>query len=89
LKWTPNRIEEETGIKWKTIEELGEAYGTSRPNATLIGLGMQKSINGAEAVRAIGLLPPILGIHRGFFYSNDNAYSIDLAYLNGESLSNR
>jgi anaerobic selenocysteine-containing dehydrogenase len=89
MKWTPNRIEEETGIKWSLIEKLGEAYGTSRPNATLIGLGMQKSINGAESVRAIGLLPAILGIHRGFFYSNDNAYSIDLSYLNGESLSNR
>ncbi len=88
LKWTPNRIKEETGIKWSTIEQLGEAYGTSRPNATLIGLGLQKSVNGAESVRAIGLLPAILGIHRGFFYSNDNAYSIDLAYLNGESLSN-
>jgi len=89
FKWTPNRIEEETGIAGSTIEKLGEAYGTSRPNATLIGLGMQKSINGAEAVRAIGLLPAILGMHRGFFYSNDNAYFADIAHLSGESLSNR
>jgi anaerobic selenocysteine-containing dehydrogenase len=44
-----------------------------RPAAFMIGLGLQKSMQGAEAARAVALLPALLGLHRGFQYSNSKA----------------
>ncbi|MFW9830428.1 MAG: molybdopterin-dependent oxidoreductase [Candidatus Thorarchaeota archaeon] len=86
-KWHKGRVERYTGLNWSQIEELATLYGTQRPNVIMIGLGMQKSRNGAEAVRAIGLLPPLIGQHRGFFYSNGRANYVDFDYLTGKTLS--
>ncbi len=89
VKWTPSRVEEVTGVKWSLVEELGEAYGELKPSATMIGIGFQKSVHGAESVRAVALIPALLGLHRGFYYSNSRGYQVDIAYLTGESLSNK
>ncbi len=85
--WSISQVEARTGIQDVKIEEFALAYGSLRPSVILIGLGMQKSLCGAEAVRAIGLLPPLIGLHRGFFYSNGNAYPINFNYLTGTSLT--
>ena len=84
-KWTPSKVERITGVKWSDVERLGEAYGRLRPSATMIGIGLQKSANGAEAARAISLIPALLGYHRGFYYSNSKGWPINIAYLTGES----
>ena len=47
----------------------------------MIGLGLQKSNHGTEAVRAISLLPALLGYPRGFHYSDSNGRFVDWAYL--------
>jgi len=36
----------------------------------MIGLGLNKSLTGAESCRAVSLLPALIGNHRGFYYSN-------------------
>ncbi|MFX1563941.1 MAG: molybdopterin-dependent oxidoreductase, partial [Promethearchaeota archaeon] len=87
MRWTPKKVEAATGVEWRLIEQLGEAYGVQKPSATMIGLGIQKNHHGAEAVRAIALLPALVGLHRGFFYSNSKAYKVDLPYLTGEKLT--
>ncbi len=87
MKWTPSRVEDVTGVKWSLIEELGDAYGRLKPSATMIGFGFQKSIQGAEGVRAVSLIPALLGLHRGFYYSNSRGWLVDIPYLNGEKLS--
>ncbi len=89
MKWTPEKVEEVTGIKWSLIEELGEFYGNLKPSATMIGIGLQKSKYGAESVRAIALIPALLGLNRGFYYTNSKGWSIDISYLTGESLTAR
>ncbi|MHA2298537.1 MAG: molybdopterin-dependent oxidoreductase [Candidatus Hodarchaeales archaeon] len=81
LKWTPKRVEEFTGIEWEEIEKIAKYYGELKPSATMIGIGLQKNVHGAEAVRAAALIPAILGLHRGFFYSNGHKYLIDFPYL--------
>ncbi|UCF82586.1 MAG: molybdopterin-dependent oxidoreductase [Desulfobacteraceae bacterium] len=83
MKWNPQLVAETTGVDWAMIEELGAAYGELSPSATMMGIGFQKSIQGAEAVRAISLLPALIGQHRGFFYGNGSGYFIDKSYLTG------
>ncbi len=88
-KWTITRLKELTGLKPVKIEQFARLYGTVHPSVILIGLGMQKSRNGAEAVRAISLLPALIGLHRAFFYSNGEAYPVNYQYLTGESLTSK
>ena len=89
LKWTPERITRITGLKWELIAELGEIYYEKRPGIFMIGLGMQKSLHGAEATRAVSLLPALLGSHRGFHYSDSNGRFVDWDYLNGSKLTKK
>lgn len=89
MKWTPGKIEEVTGVRWRSIERLGEAYARNKPSATMIGLGFQKSICGAESVRAVALIPALLGLHRGFYYTNSQGWLVNKPYLTGESLTEK
>jgi anaerobic selenocysteine-containing dehydrogenase len=85
--WTPERVERVTGVAWSRVEQLGHAYGSKKPSATMIGIGMQKNDHGADQVRAASFIPALLGQHRGFFYSNAHAFSIDLDAISGRSLT--
>ena len=87
-KWDTTTIEEYTGVPWETVVDLAELY-TSRTHATMIGIGMQKSLYGAEAVRAISLIPAVLGVHRGFFYSNNQKWYVDMPFITGKALTDK
>jgi len=89
LSWTPHRVEQATGISWNQIETVGDLYIDKRHGAFMIGMGLQKSNQGTEAVRAISLLPALLGNHRGFHYSDSNGRFVDWAYLCGSSLTQK
>jgi anaerobic selenocysteine-containing dehydrogenase len=80
-------IETLTGVSWDTICKLAEAY--THKAVTMIGIGMQKSINGSEAVRAISLIPAVVGMHRGFFYSNCQGWYIDIPVITGEAVTTK
>jgi anaerobic selenocysteine-containing dehydrogenase len=80
-------VERVTRVEWRRIEELGEAYGTNRPSATMIGIGLQKCHQGADQVRAASFIPALLGQHRGFFYSNSQAFFVETGRLTGRSLT--
>lgn len=86
-QWSISNIEEYSGVSWETIQELTRLYTHSSPSVILIGIGMQKNLHGAEAVRAISLIPPLLGIHRGFYYTNYQGWKIDFPYLTGQNLT--
>jgi len=60
-KWTPEQVEQVTGVSWEGIKELGGLLAGHGPSVFMIGLGLQKSSAGAEAVRAVSLLPALLG----------------------------
>lgn len=85
--WSIDSIEEYTGVPWNTITELAELYHTYKENVTMIGIGMQKNLCGAESVRAVSFIPALLGLHRGFYYSNHQKHYLDLSLITGESLT--
>ncbi|MCX6578941.1 MAG: molybdopterin-dependent oxidoreductase [Candidatus Aminicenantes bacterium] len=88
MSWSPQRVETETGLDWNAVETIADLYGKSNMSATLMGIGLQKSINGADLVRAVSFIPALRGLHRGFFYSNSDAFFIDNNYIAGNSFSN-
>lgn len=80
LKWTPERVEEVTGVSWEGVEEICKMLTENGPSVFMIGLGLNKSLTGAESCRAVSLLPALLGQHRGFFYTNSRG-----RYIGGDS----
>src|SRR4030067_2696367 len=53
-----------------------------------MGDGMQRHRNGGEMIRAISMLPALIGENRGFFYSTD-VDDFDKGYLEGTGLTSR
>jgi anaerobic selenocysteine-containing dehydrogenase len=88
-KWTPDRVEEITGVAWRRVEQLGEAYGRLKPGTTMIGIGLQKCDQGADQVRAVSFIPALLGLHRGFFYGNGSSFSVDKSLISGQALTDK
>jgi len=88
-KWNIALVERYTGLRWSNISKFAELYSTIRPSVTMIGIGMQKSVYGAESVRAVSLIPALIGLHRGFFYTNDQMWKIDIPYLTGQRLTRK
>jgi anaerobic selenocysteine-containing dehydrogenase len=87
--WTPERVEKTTTLSWEKVEELCEVLAENSPVGFMIGLGLNKSNHGAEATRAVSLLPALLGQHRGFHYSDANGRTTDWNYINGCRLSRK
>ncbi len=69
-RYPPELVERLTSVRREDMRELAESYSKLKPSVTYIGKGPQKSKYGAEAVRLISLIPALVGVHRGFFYSN-------------------
>jgi len=88
-KWTPDRVEQTTGVAWRHVERLGAAYGSLKPSATMIGIGLQKCDQGADQVRAASFIPALLGLHRGFFYGNGGSFSVDKSLMPGQALTEK
>ncbi|MBN2891268.1 MAG: molybdopterin-dependent oxidoreductase [Bacteroidales bacterium] len=86
-KYTIERVEKITGVKSSDIEKLAKLYAALPASATMIGISLQKASQGIQPVRAISFIPAILGIHRGFFYSNGNSFYFDEDYITGKKLS--
>ncbi len=87
MGWTSERVEQAAGVPGHVVAQIGGLLMTHRPAAFMIGLGLQKSMQGAEAARAVALLPSLLGLHRGFQYSNSRGHVIDWPTINGGRFS--
>jgi anaerobic selenocysteine-containing dehydrogenase len=87
MDWTPERVERVSGVPGRVVAQIGEVLMAHRPAAFMIGFGLQKSVQGAEAARAVALLPALLGLHRGFQYSNSRGHMIDWPAINGRRFS--
>ncbi len=87
--WTPKRVEKATNLAWKKVEKLCEILVEKPPVGFMIGLGLNKSSYGAEATRAVSLLPALLGQHRGFHYSDSKGRFVDWGYIDGSKMSSK
>ena len=86
-KFPPDKVEAITGVPKGEFRDLARDYVERRPSISYIGVGLQKTRYGAEAVRAISLIPALVGVHRGFFYCN-SVRDLDTDYLKGKNLGN-
>ncbi|ANF23506.1 molybdopterin-dependent oxidoreductase [Thermococcus piezophilus] len=72
-------VEHETGLSREEIEEF--AFGFAEKRGVIhIGYGFQRSLSGGEAVRAIAILPALVGHRLGFIY---DMKTIDKSYAEG------
>ena len=84
--WTLDKTAAGTGIEVDRLRQLGNWYAELQSSLTHIGIGMQKNDRGADQARAVSFIPAVLGLHRGFFYGNGSAWSIDSDLISGRSL---
>lgn len=70
-----------TGLSTEMILEFARMYGTTKPSIVRVGYGMQRNSNGGNAVRAISLLPPLVGMvgvdGGGYVYINSYFWGYD------------
>jgi len=83
--WTPQRAAELTGLAAEEIAGLAREYATTRPAAIRLNYGIQRSERGAMAVRAVALLPVLVGswkeIGGGVQLSTSQAFQLNRAGL--------
>ena len=87
-KFDLNAMAKITGLSLRDMEDFIADYVSLRPNCIMMGYGMQRNRNGGEMIRAISILPALIGENRGFFYSTD-LDDFDMQYLEGWGLTSR
>ena len=78
-------VSTETGLGADEIEEFARGFAEKR-GVIHIGYGFQRSLAGGEAVRAIALLPALVGHRFGFIY---DMKTIDKSYAEGAFLRSK
>ncbi|WP_297549213.1 molybdopterin-dependent oxidoreductase [Thermococcus sp.] len=78
-------VSKETGLSVEDIEVFAREYAEKR-GVIHIGYGFQRSLAGGEAVRAIAMLPALVGHRFGFIY---DMKTIDKSYAEGAFLRTR
>jgi anaerobic selenocysteine-containing dehydrogenase len=61
---TPEWAAEITGIPAEDIRKLAREYATTQPSAIRIGVALEKSYGGSQAIRAVTALPALTGAWR-------------------------
>ena len=79
-------IENITGLRREEIKELSIFYKEEKP-LTVIGFALGRTYNGGHAISLISLIPALIGLRYGFYYSNSQGFNIDFDYLRGYHLS--
>ena len=79
--YLPARVAADTGVAAEVIEEMAQAYATTRPAVIRMNYGVQRSENGGAAARAIAMLPALTGawaqLGGGLQLSTSGAFSFD------------
>src|ERR1700753_597806 len=60
-EYPPERVAQWTGINAEDIRTLAREYATTKPAVIRVNYGVQRSQNGGSAMRAIAMLPCIIG----------------------------
>ena len=62
-RFAPARVAEITGVSVADLERLAHLYGKARAPFIRLGEGMSRCTNGGQAVRAVALLPGVVGAY--------------------------
>lgn len=63
-QYTPEKVEEITGIPAADVRTLAREYATAQPSAIRQGVALERSRGGGQAIRAITCLPALVGAWR-------------------------
>lgn len=89
-EWTLERASEYCDIPLEALKSMCRAYATTKPAFLKVGYGMSRNEGGGNAVRAITLLPALIGAwkHRGGggCISTSGAFGLNTSRLKGEHL---
>ena len=84
-EYPPDKVAYWTGISAEDIRKLAREYATERPSAIRLNYGIQRSEGGGMAVRAVTMLPCLIGswkeIGGGLQLSLSGAYGLNRAAL--------
>jgi anaerobic selenocysteine-containing dehydrogenase len=62
-RFDPGRVAEITGVPAADVERLAHLYGRARAPFIRLGEGMSRSSQGGQAIRAVALLPGVVGAY--------------------------
>jgi anaerobic selenocysteine-containing dehydrogenase len=83
--YTPERVENLTGIPAADIERLAHEYASNPPAVIRLNYGIQRSQNGGAAARAVCMLPALIGSWKqmggGLQLSTGGAFTFNTAAL--------
>ena len=92
-EYTPQRVAEWTGIPANDIVKLAREYARTRPAAIRLNYGIQRSENGGSAVRAVCMLPCLVGAWKdvggGLQLSLSGGYNLNRDAIQNEDLCPR
>ena len=92
-QYTPDRVQQLTGIPAADVISLAREYATTRPAAIRLNYGVQRSERGGLAVRAIACLPALTGswkdVGGGLQLTTSGAFAINRAALERPDLQQR
>ncbi len=77
-----------SGVSLGVMREIALDYAELKPSVTYVGVALQKSVHGAETLRAITLIPALVGVHRGFYFCNSSR-DFQTSIISGKKTSNR
>jgi anaerobic selenocysteine-containing dehydrogenase len=91
--YPPERVSEVTGIRAADIVQLAREYATLRPAAIRVNYGVQRSEGGGMVMRAIAMLPCLIGswkeVGGGLQLSTSGAFPVDKEALRRPDLMGR
>jgi anaerobic selenocysteine-containing dehydrogenase len=62
-RFTPARVAAITGVSAADVERLAHLYGRARAPFIRLGEGMSRTVQGGQAIRAVSLLPGVVGAY--------------------------
>ncbi|HYE94350.1 MAG TPA: molybdopterin-dependent oxidoreductase [Terriglobales bacterium] len=84
-RFTPARVAEITGVSVADIEKLAALYGRARAPFIRLGEGMSRTVQGGQAIRAVALLPGVVGAYAkrggGALLMTASSFGLDLATI--------
>ncbi|HEV8142277.1 MAG TPA: molybdopterin-dependent oxidoreductase [Methylomirabilota bacterium] len=84
-RFTPVRVAAITGVAAADVEKLAHLYGRARAPFIRLGEGMSRSTQGGQAIRAVSLLPGVVGAYTkrggGALLMTAASFGLDLATI--------
>jgi anaerobic selenocysteine-containing dehydrogenase len=84
-RFTPERVAAITGVSVADVEQLAQLYGRARAPFIRLGEGMSRSTQGGQAIRAVSLLPGVVGAYArrggGALLMTATSFGLDLAAI--------